>query len=121
MLLVGLKLLADLVGDLPKGHPGCLVATSCYYERLFDRDVRAINAEAALLWRRRFRAMFEDISTAYRPRDEVPLEELADMISTVLEGAIVMSKALDDPLALKRQILALRGLLKAFFLPLQRE
>ncbi|MDO9500757.1 TetR/AcrR family transcriptional regulator [Falsiroseomonas sp.] len=121
VLLVGLKLLADLMADLPNGHPGCLVATSCYYERLFDRDVRALNAEAALLWRRRFRAMFEDIATAYRPRGEVPLDELADMISTVLEGAIIMSKALDDPLALERQILALRGLLKAFFVPLPRE
>jgi TetR/AcrR family transcriptional regulator, transcriptional repressor for nem operon len=121
VLLVGLRLLADLMGDLPKGHPGCLVATSCYYERLFDREVRAINAEAALLWRRRFRAMFEDIATAYRPRDDVPLDELADMISTVLEGAIIMSKALDDPLALKRQILALRGLIKSFFVPLPQE
>ncbi|WP_237214985.1 TetR/AcrR family transcriptional regulator [Falsiroseomonas oryziterrae] len=121
VLLIGLKLLADLMGDLPKGHPGCLVATSCYYERLFDREVRAINAEAALLWRRRFRGMFDDIAAAYRPRDEVPLDELADMISTVLEGAIIMSKALDDPLSLKRQILALRGLVKAFFVPLPRD
>jgi len=121
VLLIGLKLLAELMGDLPNGHPGCLVATSCYYERLFDRDVRAINAEAALLWRRRFRAMLEDVATAYRPRDDVPLDELADMISTVLEGAIVMSKALDDPLALKRQILALRGLMKSFFVPLPRD
>lgn len=121
VLLVGLKLLADLMGDLPKGHPGCLVATSCYYERLFDREVRAINAEAAMLWRRRFRGMFEAIATEYRPRDDVSLDELADMISTVLEGAIIMSKALDDPLALKRQILALRSLLKGFFVPLARE
>lgn len=121
VLLVGLKLLADLMGDLPTGHPGCLVATSCYYERLFDREVRAINAEAAMLWRRRFRGMFDDIARAYRPRDEVPLDELADMISTVLEGAIIMSKALEDPLALKRQILTLRSLLKSLFLPLPRE
>jgi AcrR family transcriptional regulator len=121
VLMVGLKLLADLMGDLPNGHPGCLVATSCYYERLFDREVRAINAEAALLWRRRFRAMFEDIARLYRPRDAVPLDELADMVSTVLEGAIVMSKALDDPQALKRQIMALRSLIKAFFVALPQD
>jgi AcrR family transcriptional regulator len=121
VLLIGLKLLADLMGDLPRGHPGCLVATSCYYERLFDREVRAINAEAALLWRRRFRTMFEEIAARYRSREEVPLDELADLISTVLEGAIIMSKALDDPQALKRQILALRGLIRGFFVPLPEE
>jgi TetR/AcrR family transcriptional regulator, transcriptional repressor for nem operon len=28
--LVGLKLLAELVGELPSGHPGCLIAAYCY-------------------------------------------------------------------------------------------
>jgi TetR/AcrR family transcriptional regulator, transcriptional repressor for nem operon len=121
VLLVGLKLLADVMGDLPNGHPGCLVAASCYYERLFDREVRAINAEAALLWRARFRALFDDIATRYRPREDVPLDELADMVSTVLEGGVIMAKALREPAALPRQILAFRALVKAFFLPLPQE
>ena len=82
------------------------------------RDVREINAEAAMLWRRRFRAMFEEIATAYRPREDVDLDELADMVSTILEGGIVMAKALGEPEALKRQILAFRTLIQSFFVPL---
>jgi AcrR family transcriptional regulator len=117
VLLVGLKLLADLMGDMPNGHPGCLVATACYYERLFDREVKAINAEAAMIWRRRFRAMFEEIAEVYRPREAVDLDELADLVSTMLEGGIVMAKALDDPQKLKTQILAFRSLVKGFFVP----
>ena len=117
VFLLGLRLLADVMGDMPNGHPGCLVATSCYYDRLFDREVREINAEAALLWRRRFRAMFDDIFAHYRPREEVEPDELADMVSTVLEGGIVMAKALNEPVALKRQILAYRAMLKGFFVP----
>lgn len=118
VLLVGLKLLADVMGDLPNGHPGCLVATSCYYDRLFDREVQALNTEAAILWRKRFRAMFEEVSTRYRPRSEVDLDDLADMVSSVLEGGIVISKALNEPAALKRQILVFRGLLQAYFVPI---
>ena len=38
--LIGLKLLADVMADLPGGHPGCLIASICYQERLFDREVR---------------------------------------------------------------------------------
>ena len=121
VLLVGLRLLADRLGDLPHGHPGCLVATSCYHERLFDREVRAINAEAALLWRRRFRAMLEEIMQAYRPREEVSLDELADMVSSVLEGSIIMAKALDEPQSLRRQVLTFRSLVKSLFVPLPRE
>ena len=41
--LIGLKLFSEMMADLPSGHPGCLVATYCYNERLFDRDVREIN------------------------------------------------------------------------------
>lgn len=118
-LLVGLRLLAELLDDLPNGHPGCLVATSVYVERLFDREVREANRAAVLLWRRRFRAMFEEIAQVYPPRDAIDLDDAADFISTVLEGGIVMSKALGDPRALGRQLLILRGALRAMFNPVR--
>jgi AcrR family transcriptional regulator len=118
VLLVWLKLMAELMGDLPNGHPGCLVAASCYHERLFDREVQAINEAATRGWRRRFRTHFDAISERYRTREDVDLDELADMISTVIEGGIVLAKALHDPHALKRQLLTFRTLLKVAFLPI---
>lgn len=118
VFLLGLKLLADVMEDMPNGHPGCVVAVSCYYERMFDREVKEINREAALQWRRRFRAMFEEIGAHYRPREPVDLDELADMVSTILEGGIVMAKALGDPVSLKRQILTFRALIQALFVPI---
>src|SRR5215471_5284107 len=33
--LVGLKMMSELMADLPNGHPGCLVASYCYQDRLF--------------------------------------------------------------------------------------
>ena len=118
VFLLGLKLLADVMGDMPSGHPGCLVAVSCYADRMFDREMREINTEAALQWRARFRAMLDEIATRYRPREPVDLDELADMVSTLLEGGIVMAKALNDPVSLKRQILTFRALVQALFVPL---
>jgi AcrR family transcriptional regulator len=115
VFLLGLKLLADVMGDMPNGHPGCVVAVSCYYERMFDRELKEINTEAALQWRRRFRAMLDEIGTRYRPREPVDLDELADMVSSMLEGGIVMAKALNDPISLKRQILTFRALVQALF------
>jgi TetR/AcrR family transcriptional regulator, transcriptional repressor for nem operon len=118
VFLLGLRLLAEVMGDMPNGHPGCVVAVSCYYERMFDREVREINTEAAMLWRRRFRGMLDEVATRYRPRDPVDLDELADMVSTVLEGGIVMAKAMHDPDVLRRQILTFRALVQALFVPL---
>ena len=30
IMLVGLKLLAEMLEDMPEGHPGCIVATAVY-------------------------------------------------------------------------------------------
>jgi AcrR family transcriptional regulator len=115
--LLGLKLLSEVFADLPNGHPGCLVATMCYHDRSFDREIQEINREAALTWRRRFRAIFTDIMALHAPRDPLDVDDLADMVSTVVEGGIVVSKALKEPAALTRQILIFRTLVKLLFRP----
>jgi len=117
--LIGLKLMSEMMADLPKGHPGCLVATYCYNERLFDRDVQDINREAALQWRARFLKIFQEIAAIYPPREEVDFDALADMVSTVVEGGIVMSKAVREPKVLSEQIMLLRSYVKLLFMPAQ--
>ncbi|MEO2037601.1 MAG: TetR/AcrR family transcriptional regulator, partial [Martelella sp.] len=113
--LIGLKLLAELMDDLPNGHPGCLVATYCYNERLFDRDVRDLYTEALLTWRARFRAYLEEIAERHPPREPVDLDALADMVNNTVEGGIIMSKALRDPSVLGKQVLQLRTYIKLLF------
>ncbi len=115
--LLGLKLLSELLADLPNGHPGCLVATVCYYERIFDREIQETNRNAVLAWRRRFGRMFEEIMAVYRPREPLEVDQLADMVSTVLEGGIMLSRALKEPNSLSEQILVLRSLIKLLFQP----
>ena len=115
--LIGLKLMAEMMADLPSGHPGCLVATYCYNERLFDRDVQDINREAVLQWRARFLKVFDEIAAIYPPRDNVDFEALADMVSTIVEGGIVMSKAVREPKVLSEQIMLLRSYVKLLFMP----
>jgi hypothetical protein len=61
--------------------------------------------------------MFEAIVERYPPREAVDLDEMADMMSAMIEGAIVLSKALGDPKVLERQILAYRAHVKAMFQP----
>lgn len=113
--LIALKLFAELMDDLPNGHPGCMVATVCYQERLFDAEVRELNRRAVLSWRTLFLAHLERVAERYPPRDPVDLGALADMISTVVEGGIVMAKALGDPRVLGQQILLQRSYVKLLF------
>lgn len=115
--LIGLKLLAELIEDMPGGHPGCIVATATYQDRLFDRDVREANRRAVIGWRTRFRAMFDEIVQTYPPNDAIDLDHLSDMVSAVIEGGIVMSRAVGEPTLTAQQILLLRSYIKLLFSP----
>ena len=115
--LIFLKLLAELFDDMPKGHPGCIVATAANQDRLFDARVHEANKRAALGWRDRFRKMFDGIAEVYPPNDQVEFEALADFVSTVVEGALVMSRSLRDPSIAGRQVMVLRSYVKLLFTP----
>ena len=114
-MLIGLKLLAELVDDMPEGHPGCIVATAAYQDRLFDRSVREANARAVLGWRRRFRSMLEEIASVHPLRDNVDLDHVADMVSATIEGGLVMSRALGEPAICAQQIVLMRSYVRLLF------
>lgn len=114
--LVGLKMMSELLADLPGGHPGCLIASYCYQDRLFDKDVRELNAAALLNWRKRFRRRLDLIVARYPPRSAVDLDDLADMLSVIADGGIILSKAIGDKQVLSRQIMLYRDFVRAIFL-----
>ena len=114
--LVALKMMSELMSDLPSGHPGCLVASYCYQDRLFDKEVRELNAKAVLGWRQRFRERLDVIAARYPPRIVVDLDDLADMLSVVADGGIILSKVVKDKEALARQVMLYRGFIRAIFL-----
>lgn len=115
--LISPKLLAEIMADLPNGHPGCLIASICYQERLFDREVRDLTAQSVRGWNARFRAIFEGIAAVHPPREPIDLDDLAEMMSCIVDGGIIMSKTLNDPRRLERQILAFRTCVKLIFSP----
>jgi TetR/AcrR family transcriptional regulator, transcriptional repressor for nem operon len=114
--LVGLKMMSELMADLPNGHPGCLVASFCYQDRLFDKEVRDLNTKAVLNWRKRFRKRFELIAGRYPPKGSVDLDDLADMLSVIADGGIILSRVVNDKQALPRQITLYRDFIRAVFL-----
>ncbi len=113
--LIFLKLFADLMGDLPNGHPGCLVASYVYQDFLFSQEVRAMTTEGHRIWRARFRERLDRIAARYPPKAEANLDDMADMLSAVADGGIILSKSLHDPSLLPRQILQYRAYVKLVF------
>jgi TetR/AcrR family transcriptional repressor of nem operon len=114
--LVALRLFAETLAELPERHPGCLAASFTYQDQLFNREIRALNAEGVLAWRLRFGERLSLIAARYPPRREVDFEALADMAATLVEGSLILDRALDDGTILPRQILLFRDYVRSVFL-----
>src|SRR5688572_7337806 len=113
--LIFLNLYAQVMDDMETLHPGCLVASITYQDRLFDADVRKMNADYLLRMRHRFAGSLKKIAAQHPPRGEFDLDALADNLTAIVEGAIILSKALNDPGLMGRQTRLFRGHIKLLF------
>lgn len=114
-LLISLKLLAELLADLPGGHPGCLTASICYQERLFDREVVELNRRSVHDWIGRVRSRLARVAERYPPRAPVSIDKLAEMLACIIDGGIILSKLTSDPQRLADQVLTYRSLIRLQF------
>ncbi len=113
--LIGLKMLAEMLEDLPGGNPGSLMAAYCYQEQLYNREVRALHQSAVLAWRKRFAERIARIAERYPPRQAVAPEDLADMLCALVDGGMIIGKTLQDDALLPRQLLLYRDLIRDLF------
>lgn len=113
--LIFLKLLAETMDNMEADYPGCLVASYCYQDRLFSEEVRQLTAEGVLGWRTRFNKRLTAIAEKYPPRADVNLKDVADMLSAIVDGGIILSKALRKREHLSRQIDQYRTYIRLLF------
>ena len=113
--LIFLNVYAQMMDDMNALHPGCMVATVTYQERMFDAEVRQMNVDYLRKMRARFVRWLEEILDKYPPRIAVEVEELADMLNVVVEGAIIQSKALRDESLMGKQTRQYRNYIKFLF------
>ena len=104
-----------LMANLPEVHPGCIAASFCYQDQLFSQEIRDLNASSFLAWRARFKERLERIAAKYPPKGDADIGALADMASTLVEGGLILGRALKDVSILPRQILLYRELVRATF------
>lgn len=114
-MLIFLKLYAEAMDDLPGVHPGCLVAAYTYESQQFDDEIKQLAAEGMLSWRRLFEQRLAAIAEHYPMKIETSLTELADMLTSVIEGSIVMSRVLQSNAILGQQLMQYRAYIRILF------
>ena len=113
--LIFLNLYAQMMDDMAALHPGCMVASVAYQERLFDAELKQMNIDYILRMRRRFRAWLEEISARHPPAAEIDMDALADNLTAIIEGAIILSRSLQDRSLMGRQTRLFRSHIKLLF------
>ncbi len=114
-MLIFLKLLAEAMDNLPATHPGCLVASFTYENQQFNDDVKEIICDCLTGWRKLFIAKLSRINKNYPMRIETDILELADMLTSIIEGGIIVSKVFNDPDRLVQQILQYRNHIRLLY------
>jgi len=114
-MLVFIKLLAEMMDNLEGLHPGCLVASVTYESHQVNEEVRSITADSVKGWRKLFKTQIDKINTRYTPKAKATSEDLADMLSTIIEGGIVVSRAVNEPKLLVRQLMEYRTYIRLLY------
>jgi AcrR family transcriptional regulator len=113
--LLFLNLLAETMENLEGLHPGCLVVSFTYESQQLDDTVKTLITSGMLRWRCFFREQLAAAAAQYPLPADADLDELADMLSTTIEGDIVVSRVLNDKMVLVQQIRQYRNYIRLLF------
>ena len=113
--LIFLNIYAQMMDDMETLHPGCMVASVTYQDRMFDAEVRQMNIDYLLRMRERFTRWLSEVAATNPPRLEANIADLADNLTGIVEGAIILSKALNDEGLMGRQTRLYRNHVKLLF------
>jgi TetR/AcrR family transcriptional regulator, transcriptional repressor for nem operon len=96
-------------------YPGCLFASYVYEAQLFDPPTLEIVARFAHLWRRRLAPKLREAIKLHPPKKNVDPDELADGLTVVFEGSMILSKLVKDPKAIAAHLRHYRRYLELLF------
>lgn len=114
-LLIFLKLLSDVMGEMEQTHPGCLAVSFTYETNQVNDEVRDLVKKGFEHWRDLINSRLNKIVEKYPPQQDVDLDHIADMFITTIEGGIILSRAFQDNQLLINQVLAYRNYLRSIF------
>lgn len=115
ILLIGLRLFAEVLENETTPHTGSILSSLVSQEALFDKSVVETNRTIMQMWEARLIGIFEAITADYEMADDIPLETLAGLMTTVMEGAYIYGRAIGKPDQRPAHLMAYRSYLKLLF------
>lgn len=114
-LIIFVGLLEDMMDQLDEPYPGCLFASYSYQSEQFDEETMTVVTKAMLDWREMFGLKITKAVEYHKPEKEVDADSLADLLTCILEGALLISKTMKDSKLVAPQLAHYRKYLEALF------
>lgn len=114
-VLLVVEFFEEKFADLEELYPGCLFASYVYEAQLFDAPTMKIVMEFAHQWRRRLAPKLREAMKLHPPRKEFDPDEVADGLTVVFEGLMILSKLVKDPKAIAAHLRHYRRYLELLF------
>jgi TetR/AcrR family transcriptional repressor of nem operon len=114
-LLIFLRLLSEMLGNMEETHPGCLVASFTYENQQFKDNIRNLMRIGLLKWREMIGRQLELIEQQYVMKSDVPHETLSDMFTGTSEESILLARKFDNNQLLIDQIMAYRSFIRLLY------
>ncbi len=102
----------DEMSGLDAPYPGCLYASYVYEPEQFGPEIKNIVADSTLAWRN---ALVDLMKATGKPDNGIDFESLADHFNVIMEGAFIISKALNDPKIIMKQLVHYKNYLEQIF------
>lgn len=114
-LLLFISLFIDQFSSLSDTYPGCLYASYLYQQGAITPKALVVIRKAILFWRTQISTLVDATRQKYPPVRNVDTESLADLFTTIIEGAFIVSKTLEEKLLIADQLKHYRSYIELLF------
>ena len=97
--------------------PGCLYASVSNEQNQYNDEIKKVVSDTIIKWRIAIEEMIDTILENHVPTMEIDKESLADHFNVIIEGAFIISKALNNPSLIAKQLTHYRNYLHLLFKP----
>jgi TetR/AcrR family transcriptional regulator, transcriptional repressor for nem operon len=113
--LIFLKLFEEYLAGLDKPLAGCVFASYAYEASNFGPETHTYIRERLRLWQKLYEEKFRILIRTRKPAVPVTATELGELMVTLIEGGLIMGKAMADKRLLIRQSAQMRNYLQLLF------
>jgi TetR/AcrR family transcriptional repressor of nem operon len=113
--LAFLKAAEDMIENRPTPLSGCVLAACTHEITQFDPELQAYIGQCFRRWSAIYEKKFEAVLARYRPAAPVTARELAEQVIAIFEGGLILSRSLNDPALVVRQLRQFRQYFELLF------